>query len=527
MAAANAMKTMFGRLGFLAPGPEMLVVDQGIDRIDELSDLDDAEVETLLKLLRRPGGTIVNPNAAAAGQPAHVTAPGIAVSMRAATHLKLAVYYCRHQKRTSRPLRTTDITCPKIKALKNLRDEEENATDPDEAPKIDVKNWLKTLEALQEWISLHPGIKCAPLSYVIRAEINPAPHASDPAYLEANSLYSSYQEEITARSPIQTTGVLTTYAADYAVDNKAVWELISRVCRDEDCWTHVKPYSRKKDGRNAFLALWTYYLGKQNVDNQATTSEKGLELATWSQNTKRYNFDDYVKIHLDHHQILSDLTAHGYAGIDDRSKVRHLLKGIKSLKMDSVKTAILASSTLRSDFNGCVTLYKDFMVQNEGITGGDGRNISAFNEEGGGGGGGGRGRGRGGGRGRGRGGGKRKREQNSNTDGKCEDRYYSSDEYSNLSKANRAYLRKLRDDRVSSGKDRNVGTKKSKITEAISVLSTAVDQLQVANSKTVRIAEVATTTPTTTLTVLPPAVELTNTNNSALSRISTRQGHKV
>lgn len=88
-------------------------------------------------------------------------------------------------------------------------------------------------------------------------------------------------------------------------------------------------------------------------------------------------------------------------------------------------------------------------------------------------------------------------------------------------------MRKLRDDRVSSGKDRNVGTKKSKITEAISVLSTAVDQLQVANSKTVRIAEVATTTPTTTLTVLPPAVELTNTNNSALSRISTRQGHKV
>ena len=44
MAAANAMKTMFGRLGFLAPGPEMLVVDQGIDRIDELPDLDDAEV---------------------------------------------------------------------------------------------------------------------------------------------------------------------------------------------------------------------------------------------------------------------------------------------------------------------------------------------------------------------------------------------------------------------------------------------------------------------------------------------------
>ena len=136
-----------------------------------------------------------------------------------------------------------------------------------------------------------------------------------------------------------------------------------------------------QDGRNAFLALWDYYLEKKNVDNQATTSERGLELASWTQNTKRYNFYDYVKIYLDHDQICLDLTAHGYAGIDERSKVRHLLKGIKSFKMDSVKTAILASNTLRSGFNSRVTLYKDFMVKNECIATGDGRIISAQKEE--------------------------------------------------------------------------------------------------------------------------------------------------
>ena len=68
---------------------------------------------------------------------------------------------------------------------------------------------------------------------------------------------------------------------------------------------------------------------------------------------------------MDHHSVLTDLTSHGYAGIDERSKVRHLLKGIKTFKMDSVKTAILASDTLRSDFGGCVTLYKDYMTQQE------------------------------------------------------------------------------------------------------------------------------------------------------------------
>ena len=78
---------------------------------------------------------------------------------------------------------------------------------------------------------------------------------------------------------------------------------------------------------------------------------------------------------------MSDLTAHGYAGIDERYKVRYLLKGIKSFKMDSVKTAILASNTLRSYLNSCVTLYKDFMVQNEGIVVGDEKIISALKEE--------------------------------------------------------------------------------------------------------------------------------------------------
>ena len=66
----------------------------------------------------------------------------------------------------------------------------------------------------------------------------------------------------------------------------------------------MKPFSKKKNERGVFLALWGYYLGKQNVDNQATTSEKGLELVAWSDNTKQYTFDDYMNIHMDHHSVL-------------------------------------------------------------------------------------------------------------------------------------------------------------------------------------------------------------------------------
>ena len=81
----NAMRMIFGRLGFVAPGPEMLVVDQRINRIEELSDLDNDEVETLLKLFLCSGGTILNLNAANAAQPAHIHAPGISAFMHTDT----------------------------------------------------------------------------------------------------------------------------------------------------------------------------------------------------------------------------------------------------------------------------------------------------------------------------------------------------------------------------------------------------------------------------------------------------------
>ena len=150
MATHSVMRAIFGRLGFMGEGPQTLTIDQGIYQIDELKDLEDDEVENLLKLLRRPGGTIPNPNENDLGQATHITAPCISVSMRANTHLKLSLYYCRHMIKTSRPVRITDILCPIIRALKGLREEKEKVRETPKYPAIDPKNWLKTLEAVQE-----------------------------------------------------------------------------------------------------------------------------------------------------------------------------------------------------------------------------------------------------------------------------------------------------------------------------------------------------------------------------------------
>ena len=89
--------------------------------------------------------------------------------------------------------------------------------------------------------------------------------------------------------------------------------------------------------------------------------EKILEMTTYQGKKGRWTFEKYVRMHKEWHAILASLQEHGYAGIDDRSKVRHLLNGIKDKSLNVVKTQVLASATLMQDFEQTTGLYKDFI----------------------------------------------------------------------------------------------------------------------------------------------------------------------
>jgi hypothetical protein len=69
----------------------------------------------------------------------------------------------------------------------------------------------------------------------------------------------------------------------------------------------------------------------------------------------------YVRIHTEQHSVLNGLKYYGYAGIDDSSKVHHLLKGIKTTELDVCKTQVMASPSLYDDFAATVELYSTFI----------------------------------------------------------------------------------------------------------------------------------------------------------------------
>jgi hypothetical protein len=452
--AANQLRAMYTRLGFTNGADNNIVDVQGIDSVRELGYLNDEDVTNLCKTIRRPGGHLPNP-AFVVGQipavPATIPYTGIMISQRAETNMQLASYTARHHNRISRVTNIANMNPTSIRRLRELKIKEDTRdSDPPTAPTIDPKNWPKTMDALQDYFSCVLGETKAPLAYVIRDVAEVPDEANDPP---AN--YDTPENEMIARMPHQDPqGVdLPTYIHD----RSKVWQTMSVICRDDKCWTYVKPFQRSRDGRGAFQALHTHYLGANHVNNMANVAESKLALAKYYGEKRRYNFESYISTLNEQFQILNNLRRYGYAGIDEASKVRRLNSGIKTDKLDAPKAQIMSSRALQDSFDDSVGLYQDFIAQSRPQ--GDNTEFNVSYLEGGGGDGGQArgGRGRGGGRYNGRGGGRGGRggrggggrggghkRKHAGNGGDVQDRHYSPKEYAELSSDQKSQLKTLR-----------------------------------------------------------------------------------
>ena len=179
------------------------------------------------------------------------------------------------------------------------------------------------------------------------------------------------------------------------------------------------------------MALNDHYLGANHKNNMATQAESKLRDTTYNGEKRRWTFEKYVRIHVEQHAILTNLKPYGYSGIDEGSKVRYLMKGIRTNELDPVSTQIMANANLREDFDACVNLYQDFIAQKGSKNANDSRRVAALNSER-------------------RGGGKGKVDE-TKADMSIEDRYYKVDEYKKLSPAKKLGLKIKRDKRDGKG----------------------------------------------------------------------------
>jgi hypothetical protein len=129
----------------------------------------------------------------------------------------------------------------------------------------------------------------------------------------------------------------------------------------------VGPMSNQHKVLNMGNALSSFY---------GITSSYPTMLITWHQKQK-LSLDRLVilakkrsgpgkstcKFHAEKHAVLNGLTDYGYSGIDNGTKVRKLMSGIKTDALDTVKYAVLESPVLSTNYPDGVTLYGDFIKQ--------------------------------------------------------------------------------------------------------------------------------------------------------------------
>jgi hypothetical protein len=173
---------MYARIGFTNGADDNIADVQQINTTTELGYLNDDDVVNLCKTIHRPGGHLPNPEFVAGGPlPAKIPYAGIMVSQRAETNLQLASYTVRHHMRISRNVNIPGMNPTSARRLREFKIKEGlRDQDPPTLPKIDPKNWPKTIDAIQDHFSTCLGETKAPLAYIIRDEATVPVEADDP-----------------------------------------------------------------------------------------------------------------------------------------------------------------------------------------------------------------------------------------------------------------------------------------------------------------------------------------------------------
>ena len=437
-AAAQAQFEAFLTSINFTPAQVGAVIEQGILSLDVLKDMSDDEIKNACVIIRR----LPRPNPNNAAQPL-LPVPITIINEK---YLKLAAYYIRHLDRTQRAFVPAFATIARLEEMQVLKDEEKEAKDKSVTPLAKLESIAKirvAIENINDHLLKLRGSSGVPLSYITRGLSIP-----DPA-----TLYPDDISEMIGRAPHA--------GRFYRGDNEEVWKVIRTVLYDSDGWSWVTSFEATKDGRGAYIALLQHYLGTSHQSLIKTTADANIENTYYDGDKRGFTFEKYCQIHKQAHKDLADF---GEAMPEDR-KVRKFLQGIRAQHLSQAKVTVLALPEYRDNFDRAVNFITSLTNSVAGASN-TRRNISSVGQkqkgrgDKGGRAGGREGRGRGG-RGDGRGGYGRGGRGNAGhysgrggrgtggrgNSGDITDRYYSYEEWTNLTGDQQQKVRDLRNER--------------------------------------------------------------------------------
>ena len=117
-------------------------------------------------------------------------------------------------------------------------------------------------------------------------------------------------------------------------------------CHEGPAWGWVQAYARERDGRSAYLALKTHYMGSTFQARLRSKVDQMLETTYYDGTKRHFCFEKYAKTL---QRAFIDLQS-TQEEVSEERKVCILLNGILDPRLEAAKNQVIASDHLQSTF---------------------------------------------------------------------------------------------------------------------------------------------------------------------------------
>ena len=144
------------------------VQNEGLTIIDDFVDFDDDSIKTLCSSIRKPGGTILDPD----DNTKRITNPDHSIPAICEKRLKQAAYGARIYEGVGRQIAHLSLSRNRLKLFQEHRDIIENHDEPEKLPVVSKTfNIMKAMDLVPNHLRDRLGVDKVSLAYVIRYEV--------------------------------------------------------------------------------------------------------------------------------------------------------------------------------------------------------------------------------------------------------------------------------------------------------------------------------------------------------------------
>jgi hypothetical protein len=310
------------------------IFDAGIDSFASMLDLSATEIKEKIDTLRKPGGTIPNP--AGAGE---IRDPGINLTGAQALNLVRLhwyCYYCYIAQRNPEPENWAQWRAngfrlvEAAKFFKNIKRTEDKTERFKLPPKFTSTNARSVMFSFKIFLRKVRGLAGVPLSYLIRDEVDvPAEAINDVATDEDPGWgQPSLVEDLIRRARHD--------GFEFEEDNTLLSEYVNQLTEDTPAFSLVKLHIEAQNGRAAYFALHSQYMGSAYKSTTIREADKALKTIYFTGTARNFTFNQYLD------KLDSAFNDKQLAGepMTDYQKVRQLEDTISDPKLSAALTRL-------------------------------------------------------------------------------------------------------------------------------------------------------------------------------------------